>query len=58
MKIKAVHITRSDLPKIDKDWKFALRADPVVHGWVLAIEDEDGLISATATARRRAAGCC
>jgi L-alanine-DL-glutamate epimerase-like enolase superfamily enzyme len=44
MKIKAVHVMPSLLPKKDKDWKFALRADPMFRGWVVAIEAQDGLI--------------
>ena len=42
MKIKDIHITRSVLPKIDKDWKFALRAEPYYKGWIVTVEDEDG----------------
>jgi L-alanine-DL-glutamate epimerase-like enolase superfamily enzyme len=44
VKIKDVHIVRSILPKIDKDWKFALRAEPNYRGWICAIEAEDGTL--------------
>ena len=44
MKIADVHITRSVLPKIDKDWKFALRAEPYYRGWILTIQTEDGTL--------------
>ncbi len=44
MKIADIHITPSILPKKDKDWKFALRANPAFHGWIVTIEAEDGTL--------------
>ena len=36
MRIADVEVRESRLPKIDKDWKFALAAMPVQEGWVAA----------------------
>jgi L-alanine-DL-glutamate epimerase-like enolase superfamily enzyme len=42
MKIVETRITESVLPKKDKDWKFALAANPATEGWVVTIRAEDG----------------
>ena len=42
MKIVELHITPSILPKKDKDWKFALRANPAFQGFIVTVEDEAG----------------
>jgi len=42
MKIVDVRIEESILPKKDKDWKFALAANPATEGWIVAIRAEDG----------------
>jgi L-alanine-DL-glutamate epimerase-like enolase superfamily enzyme len=42
MKIVDVRISESILPKKDKDWKFALGANPATEGWIVAIRAEDG----------------
>src|SRR5580704_6317692 len=44
MKIVDVCITESLLPKKDKDWKFALAANPMTEGWVVSIHGEDGTV--------------
>jgi L-Ala-D/L-Glu epimerase len=44
MKIVDVRITESLLPKKDKDWKFALAANPMTEGWVVSIHGEDGTV--------------
>ena len=44
MKIIEIHITPSILPKKDKDWKFALRANPAFHGWIVTVETADGAL--------------
>jgi L-Ala-D/L-Glu epimerase len=44
MKIVDVRIEESILPKKDKDWKFALAANPATEGWIVAISAEDGTI--------------
>lgn len=42
MKIVDVRIEESVLPKKDKDWKFALAANPATEGWIVGIRAEDG----------------
>lgn len=42
MKITRIEIRESRLPKIDKEWRFALAAMPVQEGWVVVIHAEDG----------------
>jgi L-alanine-DL-glutamate epimerase-like enolase superfamily enzyme len=44
MKIVDVRIEESILPKKDKDWKFALAANPATEGWIVSIGAEDGTI--------------
>ena len=44
MKIASVEIRESRLPKIDKEWRFALAAMPVQEGWVVIIHAEDGAV--------------
>jgi L-Ala-D/L-Glu epimerase len=44
MKIAEVRIEESVLPKKDKDWKFALAANPATEGWIVGIHAEDGTI--------------
>lgn len=44
MKIRDIHIAPSILPKKDKDWKFALRANPAFQGWIVTVEDESGAL--------------
>jgi L-alanine-DL-glutamate epimerase-like enolase superfamily enzyme len=44
MKIVDVRVEESILPKKDKDWKFALAANPATEGWVVSIQAEDGTI--------------
>ncbi len=44
MKIAEVQITPSLLPKLDKDWKFALMASSQSEGWVVSIVAEDGTV--------------
>ena len=42
MKIADVRITPSILPREDKDWAFALMANPQSEGWIVSIVAEDG----------------
>ena len=49
MKIAEVQITPSLLPKLDKDWKFALMASSQSEGWVVSIIAEDGAAPKVAT---------
>ena len=51
MKIVETLIEETILPKKDKDWKFALAANPATQGWTVSIRAEDGR-SATATPPR------
>ena len=44
MKIVEVRIEESVLPKKDKDWKFALAANPATEGWIVSIRTEDGTV--------------
>ena len=44
MKIVDVRVEESVLPKKDKDWKFALAANPATEGWVVNIHAEDGTV--------------
>ena len=44
MKIVDVRIDESILPKKDKDWKFALAANPATEGWIVSIRAEDGTV--------------
>ena len=44
MKITDVRIDESVLPKKDKDWKFALAANPATQGWIVSIHTEDGSV--------------
>jgi L-alanine-DL-glutamate epimerase-like enolase superfamily enzyme len=44
MKIIDVRIDESILPKKDKDWKFALAANPATEGWIVSIRTEDGTV--------------
>jgi L-Ala-D/L-Glu epimerase len=44
MKIAEVSIDESVLPKKDKDWKFALAANPATEGWIVSIRAEDGTV--------------
>src|SRR5262245_38185890 len=44
MKITEVRIDESVLPKKDKDWKFALAANPATEGWTVSIQTEDGTV--------------
>jgi L-alanine-DL-glutamate epimerase-like enolase superfamily enzyme len=44
MKITRIEIRESRLPKIDKEWRFALAAMPVQEGWVVVIHAEDGAL--------------
>ena len=44
MKIVDVRIEESVLPKKDKDWKFALAANPATEGWIVNIRTEDGTV--------------
>jgi L-Ala-D/L-Glu epimerase len=44
MKIVEVRIEESVLPKKDKDWKFALAANPATEGWIVKIRTDDGTI--------------
>ncbi len=44
MKIVDVRVEESILPKKDKDWKFALAANPKTEGWIVGIRGEDGTI--------------
>jgi L-Ala-D/L-Glu epimerase len=44
MKIVEARIEESVLPKKDKDWKFALAANPATEGWIVSIQAEDGTI--------------
>ena len=39
MKIIEVRVEESVLPKKDKDWKFALAANPATEGWIVSIRD-------------------
>jgi len=42
MKIIETRVEESILPKKDKDWKFALAANPATEGWIVSIRAEDG----------------
>ena len=44
MKIVDVRVEESILPKKDKDWKFALAANPATEGWIVSIRAEDGTV--------------
>jgi len=44
MKIAEVRVEESVLPKKDKDWKFALAANPATEGWIVSIRADDGTI--------------
>ena len=44
MKIVEARVEESILPKKDKDWKFALAANPMTEGWIVSIRDEDGTV--------------
>jgi L-alanine-DL-glutamate epimerase-like enolase superfamily enzyme len=44
MKIVDVSVAECVLPKKDKDWKFALAANPATEGWVVSIRAEDGTV--------------
>jgi L-alanine-DL-glutamate epimerase-like enolase superfamily enzyme len=44
MKIVEARVEESILPKKDKDWKFALAANPATEGWIVSIRAEDGTI--------------
>ena len=44
MKITEVRIEELVLPKKDKDWKFALAANPATEGWIVNIRSEDGTV--------------
>ncbi len=44
MKIVEARVEELILPKKDKDWKFALAANPMTEGWIVSIRDEDGTI--------------
>jgi L-Ala-D/L-Glu epimerase len=42
MKIIEARVEESILPKKDKEWKFALAANPATEGWVVSLLAEDG----------------
>src|ERR1700694_167981 len=44
MKIVEVRVDESILPKKDKDWKFALAANPATEGWIVSIRAEDDTV--------------
>ena len=44
MKIVDVRAHEAVLPKLDKDWKFALAASGMSEGWIVTIHAEDGTI--------------
>jgi L-Ala-D/L-Glu epimerase len=44
MKILETRVDESILPKKDKDWKFALAANPATEGWIVSIRAEDGTV--------------
>jgi L-alanine-DL-glutamate epimerase-like enolase superfamily enzyme len=44
MKIVETRVDESILPKKDKDWKFALAANPATEGWIVSIRAEDGTV--------------
>ena len=44
MKIAEIRIDPSILPKIDKEWRFALAASSQSEGWIVSIIAEDGTI--------------
>jgi L-alanine-DL-glutamate epimerase-like enolase superfamily enzyme len=44
MKIVEARVEESILPKKDKDWKFALAANPATEGWVVSLHGEDGTV--------------
>ena len=52
MKIVDVRIEESVLPKKDKDWKFALAANPATEGWIVSPSRPRTAPSATAMLRR------
>src|SRR5882757_95873 len=44
MKIVEARVDESVLPKKDKDWKFALAANPATEGWIVSIRAEDDMV--------------
>ena len=44
MKIVEARVEESILPKLDKDWKFALAANSATEGWIVSIRAEDGTV--------------
>ena len=44
MKIAEIRIDPSILPKLDKEWRFALAANPQSEGWIVSIVAEDGTV--------------
>jgi L-alanine-DL-glutamate epimerase-like enolase superfamily enzyme len=44
VKITEVRVEESILPKKDKDWKFALAANPATEGWIVSIRTERGTV--------------
>jgi L-alanine-DL-glutamate epimerase-like enolase superfamily enzyme len=44
MKIVEARVDESVLPKKDKDWKFALAANPATEGWIVSIRAEDDTV--------------
>jgi L-Ala-D/L-Glu epimerase / N-acetyl-D-glutamate racemase len=44
MKIVEARVEESILPKKDKDWKFALAANPATEGWIVSIRTDDGTV--------------
>jgi L-Ala-D/L-Glu epimerase len=44
MKIVDVRVEESILSKKDKDWKFALAANPTTEGWIVSVRTEDGAV--------------
>jgi L-Ala-D/L-Glu epimerase len=44
MKIVEARVEESILPKKDKDWKFALAANPATEGWIVSIHTDDGTV--------------
>src|SRR5258707_3379369 len=44
MKIDRVEILPADMPQADPKWRFAIHANRISHGWLIAITADDGTL--------------